>query len=768
MTKKKSRKAEKDTAPSEVVSSQEPPKGNVAPPAEPVELSPKDAPAMATETPKKPFPNVCRHKHWRYLSSYHGPWLQLPSEMLITLAHGNYVSAPPHPLHAPILYDVARIRELVDQAVDLAVRAANGVSGVISYTSLSGGNGKRPGGTNARLSKERKYRMREQATQKLAKAYRLDEIATSSFVMQSPSTLEDVASLVLEKDPDNADAKYVHFFHEKIPSKRLPEFTTLTVLNEVFAKSPCNGEILRTRANTRMFKDDFPGAVKDLTEALALCRLKQNQHDNRPNQSLQSLTAEGEAALKNRPADFQPKEDSYPTGLETQLLFHRAHAYLVIACDHLEAALPPKAQEDPSEEAKAEQNVIDKDPTPPVEDEKAKQGRMEAMKIVKNNAKRALKDFIAFLSHFDYTAGISGEYQEATKRRGDEQFRKDRKARSLRGPPPNYADKDTSSAPTSMNLELIRKKPSNCSHTTWADWDPAFPMPTLYKVSTLFSSNTPVDLPSYPCTDKTMPDGCSVWHYPDPDCLDDYPEAITYHPLLTDALHSLLVCHAIIQTSTKELLRHAHMVARVARVCDGYPILVAPRSPSRSDWVEILKDTSNWIGLEQDWDTICAPSPLPAQDPRHERNQQRNAAAAAATPGERQRQDKIMASFEEGKGKSRGVATTRAETKAQRAEARDIVMQMREERLQEINTRSGYHPAKRWGQEDSKDYPHDTKRCADVARWILEAPALVGENGACGAKKAGGKKKKAKKVSPKSKANDQEEPKQPSAATAVV
>jgi hypothetical protein len=93
--------------------------------------------------------------------------------------------------------------------------------------------------------------------------------------------------------------------------------------------------------------------------------------------------------------------------------------------------------------------------------------------------------------------------------------------------------------------------------------------------------------------------------------LADSNESVTYHPLLTDALHSVLLCHALLQTSSTELKRHAHNAARLARICDGYPIFLAARSPARADWVEVLRRANNWIGLTQSWEALCRPAPLP-------------------------------------------------------------------------------------------------------------------------------------------------------------
>ncbi|KAJ4982484.1 histidine kinase group protein, partial [Stagonosporopsis vannaccii] len=110
--------------------------------------------------------------------------------------------------------------------------------------------------------------MRELATSKLAAAYRLDEVAASVATMQSASTLEDVAQLVLQRSPADADAQYVHFFHEKIPSRMMAECTPLDALDAVVAEQPADASALRTRALTRLFKHDHAASARDLTAAL--------------------------------------------------------------------------------------------------------------------------------------------------------------------------------------------------------------------------------------------------------------------------------------------------------------------------------------------------------------------------------------------------------------------------------------------------------------------------------------------------------------------
>ena len=136
----------------------------------------------------------------------------------------NFYASRPRQTEAGLLYDILKIRKLVDEAADLAVRAQNGTASSALNDVRNGNNillGPPGGGGVAKLSAERKHRMRELAAQKLAAAYRLDEIAACVATMQSTSALDNVGSLVLQRNVASTDAKYVHFFHEKIVSLSL-------------------------------------------------------------------------------------------------------------------------------------------------------------------------------------------------------------------------------------------------------------------------------------------------------------------------------------------------------------------------------------------------------------------------------------------------------------------------------------------------------------------------------------------------------------------
>jgi hypothetical protein len=596
------------------------------------------------------------------------------------------------------------------------------------------------GGGNAKLSRERKHRMREQATQKLSKAYHLDEIACSVATMQSASTLEDVAQLVLQRNPLDADAKYVHFFHEKIPSRQLAECTSLQPLDEVIAERPSEGEILRTRAVTKIFKDDFVGAAQDLTAALQVCRYYQSQHKAGRQQLQLASEAAAEAQRNSRwKEEIKLDEEDHPSSLETQLLFHRAGVYLTIACQHVNEALPPKTSPNGANDVKAEHvNGISESQPEEVErtpaEKESNRIRLEARKAVKTNAKRALRDYVAYLSHFDYTPGLPSEITEEFVRKVNQA------ANGFKIPRPQNHSRnlDLESNSTLSNGQLSDALvPQNGLHGsrnrqhsgTARSELPSLPPPVVYQISALLSATPPADLPAYPETATALTTKQQLQSTQSEAAKailaqTDCHEALTYHPLLTDALHSLLLCHCLVQTSARELQRHAHMVARLARVCDGYPIFQAARSPSRADWIEVVRRGDNWIQLQQSWESLCAPAPLPGQvspNPQKE---------TPAEKKERLKQQAIMEALEDDRVHDEASfhAAVAARQRRQEEEARKA---------------DGKEMPKRWAQEDGKEYPISTERAAAIVRWVREAP-IGGEAGGPRKKKRAGAKGKGK------------------------
>ncbi|KAG8869580.1 hypothetical protein FRB97_001023 [Tulasnella sp. 331] len=376
------------------------------------------------ETSELPPLHISRNKHWRYISSFHGPWLQLPVEVLEALSrlNSNTMSAeelaetrrqyippkylpPPHsssrghrthswqdkvetptvpsrhsdieaslwsmqsqssdlgvnkgsvsstrppdePLPPPIdpgvFSSVIGIRKLIDEAEDLVLRVTSGMSGAAmnsmsanlnaftngmspsaKATAMALGLGVGPsgevlsGGRTPAMSATRAHKLRVLAVHKVADAYRIDEIIASVMVMQGASALDDLAERVLKTEPRNADAKYVHFFHEKIPVRQLIQYSSLSVLDELILEYPRQLAYYRTRAILQAARDEFPAAIRDFTHAL---------HEVRASRSARTPTADkadkGGKKGKRDPNHHNHKAGTNPKAADTQVTIFKHH-----------------------------------------------------------------------------------------------------------------------------------------------------------------------------------------------------------------------------------------------------------------------------------------------------------------------------------------------------------------------------------------------------------------------------------------------------------
>lgn len=705
-------------------------------------------------------PNTGASRHWRYISSFHGPWLQLPPEVLESLAYSNYASPRPRPIDPAVFFDLVKIRRLVEDATDLSVRATNGIALSSLNNSSNGSNGIFGGGGPAtlgfglgrngiaKLSRERRHRMRELATQKLSHAYQLDEIAASVATMQSTSSLEEVAKIVLQRSPTDSDAKYVHFFHEKIPSRRLAQSTDLRSLDEIIRDRPTEAGPLRTRGVTRIFKEDFADAARDLTDGLLICRYMSQHKSDTPEVRLVSTIGEPEikSGGGHKPSyEVKVEDEDQPNGLEAQFLFQRAGVYLTLACQYINPSLDGSMSHDNFDstavggQEKNTDSLNLESSINPISHE-AHQRQLEARKLVKAYAKRALRDYTNYLSKFEYTPGLSPEVAVDFLRKVNTLASGVPKSKEI--PIKRLLEMSGNSGLSGGILgdALIPHGRSDPVHHPCRPFRevvsyPRLPLPPadVYPVSVLFSSSPPPNLPPFPSSQALLQSGL-IARDQIPDQLStptwaqvESYEAVTYHPLLTDALHSLLLCHSLLQTSSKEHLRHAHMAARLARVCDGYPIFVACRSPSRADWIEVIRQANNWLGLEKSWENLCTPAPLPgrASAPKKEETE--------AESKERRMQESILEALAD-----EGVvddATFRA------------AIAVRERRAEEQNSADlaqGGGSSQRWAQDDGRGYPMSSGRAEAISKWIREAPQVVEGLG----KGKVGKKGKGRKQSP--------------------
>ncbi|KZF26432.1 hypothetical protein L228DRAFT_264829 [Xylona heveae TC161] len=561
------------------------------------------------QSPSSPL-EITRNKHWRYISAFHGPWLQMPTESLDDLAHTNYSSNPPRPIDAAVFYNIIKIKSLVEEATSLAHRAMTG-DGIAAQ-----GNKKVFGGSHMKISRERQRRMRELAIQKLAQAYCIDEIAATVVAMQHASILDGLADLVLQRNNNYLDAKYVHFFHEKIPSRLFDENTNLVALDELVAQRPGELGHLRTRAVTKMFKHDLHGAARDLTDGINILKFRKT-HQRPTTGSAHSAQSRFHHAPHKKIG-----EDEQPSSMENQFLFHRASVYLAIAVQNVREATIVRGQcyEEFMFGGKPEGVNADDD----IDSEEAFQKRWEACKAVKAYARRALRDYLSFLSNFNYMLGITSAVRDklflqvgkAMQSKPEERdpyvdnLLKDMKLPKIpeasksseQHASGNGEDEQNILAPTLPNLD-----------DNGFDWTPV----AVNKISNLLSLNPLFQFPPG-VTDGMSETASKKIHL----CRDEYLlddlhsiEAVTYHPLLPEALHSVLLCHALLQTPIKEIRRYAHNVAELIRVCEGYPLFLSARSPSRADWMELLKLSDNWIELEHSWKVLCALRPASDDHP---------------------------------------------------------------------------------------------------------------------------------------------------------
>lgn len=395
----------------------------------------------------------------------------------------------------------------------------------------------------------------------------------------------------------------------------MEHYTPLDPLDEIILSLPTDRQAppLRTRALVQIFKRQWEGAILDLTQALRITEGSRRLH--KPDQQqleLASRMREEQEAWNQGYRDWrsvpQLKDEDQPSSLEKQLLFNRAGVYLTLACQSVHTALDGLKEHEASQ-ANTGTNGSDA---------RAQDVRLDARKRVKGFAKKAIKDYMAFLGHFDYTPGLSFEVTNEIMRRVYDLANGNKTQTQTPVPKSrlvevNGSDDESSQGSASNGRQsdsdaLVKhQNPKPDPFELGEDGWPKFPKPQIYPASALFAEKPLPNLPAFPTSDGN---GAPQHKEPMYDAFGSR-EAVTYHPLITDALHSLLLAHALVQTSPTEHLRHAHNVARLARIADGYPIFQAARSPARSDWIEVLRRANNWIGLSMPWQMLCAPAPLP-------------------------------------------------------------------------------------------------------------------------------------------------------------
>ncbi|KAK0478597.1 hypothetical protein EDD18DRAFT_873137 [Armillaria luteobubalina] len=598
-----------------------------------------EAAAKLVDEDRPPVLCISRNKHWRYISSYHGPWLQLPIELLESLlvlnldpatlsatepripsippspntnTNTNRIrdrsfrdlsppdsprslplpppipppkpgKATPPPIDPGVFRSVTSIRRLIDEAAELSVRASSGLSAAelgsmrggsiglggspwaaaqtlgINPLGNAGGNGR-----NVAMSAMRIHRLRALAVQKLAQAYKADEIASSVMVMQGGSVFDDVAERVLKVDPDDVDARYVHFFHEKIPSRQLAESTTTQVLDELIRAQPQRLEFYRTRGIVRCFRDEYPEATKDFTYALKESRAARKAkvaHTDRggPSESRTKSTKKrkngsgGKTNGQAPPSGTSTIDSSVegpdgepllihpsvlpdaPDPIEPQLLFLRGAAYLQHAIFLIEAAVL----------------------------------QLEGIRKAPSIDGAELR--LCYLENGKYGGVEMGHPDGPLGKTGGA------KARAYKDALGEGRFKDQI---TSLLKKSIRDHDKFLAH-----------FDTLESLNSFFDSDGDLAKQveyAFLLSESIRPGNHANGSSP-PFPLSDTPAVFTtYHPLLVESHFSVLICQLMLADFSGLLKRFVRTAALVDGL-EGYPVFLPPRSMAQAEFIEVLE-----------------------------------------------------------------------------------------------------------------------------------------------------------------------------------
>ncbi|PIL31231.1 hypothetical protein GSI_05929 [Ganoderma sinense ZZ0214-1] len=411
----------------------------------------------------------------------------------------------------------------------------------------------------------RVHRLRALAVQKLAAAYKADEIASSVMVMQGGSVFDDIAERVLRVDPGDVDARYVHFFHEKIPSRQLAESTSTQVLDDLIAANPHRLEFYRTRGIVHCFRDEYALAAKDFTFAIKEARaqrrarnahLSTNLGDKQRGKGAKKKKGKAGGGKTNGQAppngtsasaggtDGQSADGSdgdgavvlhpsvlpdAPEPIEPQCLFLRAAAHLQHAVFIIEDAIfkLEGIRKVPSiDGAEMRLCYVENGRYGGVEigNPDGPLGRTDGAKLQAYRAiladpafrepiitlvKKSMRDHKQFLSHFDTLEG-----------------------------PPGYVDMDVAQRTEYAFLLTESLRPG--------------------------SQSTPPPMP------------------------DTTPMFTTYHPLLVESHFSILICYLMLGDFATILPAFSRTAALVDGL-EGYPVFLPPRSMAQAEFIEVLE-----------------------------------------------------------------------------------------------------------------------------------------------------------------------------------
>ncbi|KAJ3024403.1 UNVERIFIED_CONTAM: hypothetical protein HDU68_008192 [Siphonaria sp. JEL0065] len=568
----------------------------------------------------KPRENVliiARNKHWPYIASYHGQWQSLPVEILeaVTLLNcatpakncANGVMGQHFALDPQTLQTLVLVRKLTDEAAALAVSA--------TMTAQDG----LPG------SSSRAFKKREAAVCKMARAYREDEIIASVCMMQCASALDEVAAKVLKKDPDHIDARYVSFFHEKIPSRTLAKNTTTETLDWLIERRPMTAAYYRSRAMVHGFRQEFPEALRDFKRSIALSkknpgfsfeqgRAIMEKHQQKqemqyhPLKNRKRIGYDKKKMMQHQQQLQQHRHDELmekPEELyDSQVYFLRGAAHHQYAVSLIETAIHRVNQQFAKTPMANEQAV--QTPSTAYTANTVMLGKINSYKGSFNQlksqltqlAKKSIKDYVHFLSHFSCSLDPFEHNVNSDK------------LVTPRHPPQQPARMDSAIVLASSVADLSIKTPKEAC----ADFVLSIPSMTIEArgsnhilpgyataASVMAASNHLKSLPSNSGSGDNSRSAVTTTSKSnanddeeDPTSIFEDPSIIkdghfgTYHPLLMETWFAIGLNYMILGDFKTALAWHDHVMALLGAV-DGFPVFMTARCMSHSDYWEVLR-----------------------------------------------------------------------------------------------------------------------------------------------------------------------------------
>ena len=143
---------------------------------------------------------------------------------------------------------------------------------------------------------------------------------------------------VLKRSPQNLDALYVQFFHEKIPSRMLAASTTTEALDRIINQRPGVAEYHRTRAMIYGFREEFPASLKDFKTAIMIAKKRRRMM---PGPDCEKFPGDATHKAHHRLHGGEPsnKWEDLDECSEAQLYFLRGACYHQYAISQLDKAI---------------------------------------------------------------------------------------------------------------------------------------------------------------------------------------------------------------------------------------------------------------------------------------------------------------------------------------------------------------------------------------------------------------------------------------------